>query len=159
MEFPKGLDEIKQVYGDPAAFMRGDGTIHPSWERLTLDFVHLPESLPLGWDWSIKVSRIRVHSKLVHPLSALFKEIHNSGLWDKLHTFDGSYAWRPSRGSQKLSTHCWGIALDLNAKTNGLGEKGDMAPEIIDIFTRHGWVWGGEWRRPDPMHFQACKDY
>lgn len=159
MEFPKGLDEIKKVYGDPAPFLRADGTVHPSWENITLDYVYLPEGLPLGWDRTIKVSRIRVHTKLTHPLSTLLREIHGAGLWDKLHTFDGSYAWRPSRGSQRLSTHCWGIALDLNAGSNGLGEKGDMAPEIIDAFVRHGWTWGGEWSRPDPMHFQAASGY
>jgi hypothetical protein len=159
VDYPTGLAEIKKYYGDPAAYLRVDGGIHPSWERMMLDYVHLPESLPLGWDRTIKVSRIRVHSKLVQPLSTLLKEIHDFALWDKLQTFDGSYAWRPSRGSQKLSTHCWGIALDLNAMTNGLGEKGDMDPAIIEIFKHHGWTWGGEWSRSDPMHFQACTGY
>lgn len=159
MNYPNGLAEIKKIYGDPAAFIRADGFVHPTWERQILDFVHLPESLPLGWDRTVKVTRIRVHTNITHAVSKLFKEIHDAKLWDKLHTFDGSYAWRPSRGSQKLSTHCWGIALDLNAGTNGLGEKGDMDPGIIEVFKRHGWVWGGEWERPDPMHFQACSGY
>jgi hypothetical protein len=159
VKFPTGLDEIKHVYGDPKALLRSDGMIHPSWERVTLDYVYLPEVLPLGWDRTILVSRIRVHKLLTFPLSALLKELHAAGHWDKLKTFDGSYAWRPSRGSQKLSTHCWGIALDFNAETNGLGEQGDMAPEVIEMFVRHGWEWGGEWHRPDPMHFQAAHGY
>ena len=159
MTYPVGLDEIKQQYGDPAAYLRVDGGIHPSWERMLLDYVHLPEGLPLGWDRSIKVTRIRVHSTLVVPLEKIFSEIFNSGLWDRMETFDGSYAWRPSRGSQKLSTHWWGIALDLNAASNGLGEVGDMHPDIVKIFKEFGWTWGGEWGRPDPMHFQAASGY
>lgn len=157
--YPEGLAGIKKFYGDPMPYLRHDGTIHPSWERFTLDYAFLPEALPLGWDWSVKVTRVRVHTMLVAPVEKVLKEIHKAKLWDKMYTFDGSYAWRQSRGAQRLSTHCWGIALDFNAATNGLGEKGDMAPEIVEIFERHGWVWGGRWDRPDPMHFQAARGY
>lgn len=159
IEFPTGLQKIKDFYGDPIPYLRHDGTIHPSWERFTLSFVYLPEPLPLGWERSMVVHRVRVHNRLVPYLTTVFLEIHKAGLWKKLVTFDGAYAWRPSRGSQKLSTHCWGIAIDLNAGTNGLGEAGDMDPGVVEIFKRNGWEWGGEWNRPDPMHFQAAHGY
>jgi hypothetical protein len=158
-DYPNGLQEIKDYYGDPNPYLRHDGTIHPSWERFTLDYVYLPEPLPLGWDRSIVVHRVRVHVKLTAILDAIFNEIMRENLWGKLVTFDGSYAWRPSRGSQKLSTHSWGIALDLNAGTNPLGSEGDMDPRIVDVFENKGWEWGGRWSRPDPMHFQAAHGY
>ena len=47
-----------------------------------------------------------------------------------------------------------GNAVDLNVSTNQLGTEGDMPPRIVEIFERWGFVWGGDWSRPDPMHFE-----
>lgn len=157
--YPHGLEAIRKEYWDPRRFTRSDGTVHVSWEDTILQYLHLPEPLPLGWDKDIQVSRIRVHYKLTHPLSAIFAEIYDAGLWPKLKTYDGAYSWRAKRAGQKLSTHAWGIALDFNAETNQLGTKGDMPEEIVQIFEKHGWEWGGRWEKPDPMHFQACHGY
>ena len=159
MTFPNGFDEIVAEYGNPKLFLRADGTIHPSWEGVALGTCVLPEPLPLGWDEETKVSRIRVHRKLVLPLEAIFKEIHDAGFWSLLKTFDGCYAWRAKRGAKKLSLHCWGAALDFNADTNQLGEDGDMPLEIVNVFVKHGWEWGGKWERKDPMHVQAARGY
>lgn len=155
-----GLDEIVAEYGDPQLYMRGDGTVSPAWDHISLGVAVLPAALPLGWDEKTLVTRMRVHRKLIVPVETVFLEIFKGGMWPLLKTFDGAYAWRPKRGSKKLSAHCWGIALDLNAETNQLGEKGDMPPEIVQVFMKHGWEWGGHWlQRPDPMHFQACRGY
>lgn len=160
MSFPIGLGEIVVEYGDPKLYLRGDGTVSSAWEQIALGVCVLPDSLPLGWDEETKVSRVRVHRKLVVPLGGVMNEIHAKGFWPLLKTFDGGYAWRAKRGAKKLSTHCWGIALDFNADTNQLGEKGDMPPEIVQVFLKHGWEWGGHWfSRPDAMHFQACRGY
>lgn len=160
MSFPLGLDEIVVEYGDPRMYMRSDGTPHHAWESIALGVCVLPAPLALGWDEATKVSRVRVHRKLTTSLGVVFKEIFEKGDWPLLKTFDGGYAWRAKRGAKKLSTHCWGIALDFNADTNQLGEKGDMPPEIVQVFLKHGWEWGGHWlQRPDPMHFQACRGY
>jgi hypothetical protein len=29
-----------------------------------------------------------------------------------------------------------------------------MPPEIVAIFERHGFIWGGKWRHYDTMHFE-----
>jgi len=158
--FPHGLDQIVQEYGNPRLYVREDGTVHHSWEQIALGTAILPEPLSLGWDLETKISRIRIHRKLVGSIGAVFSEIHQKGFWPLIKTFDGCYAWRAKRGQQKLSTHCWGIAIDLNAITNQLGEIGDMPPEIVQIFLKNGWEWGGHWlSRPDPMHFQGCSGY
>ena len=158
MSFPHGLDEIVVEYGDPKLYLRADGTVHHAWESIILGTCVLPAELPLGWDEKTKVSRVRVHRKVVLSLGQVFNDIHSAGLWPLLKTFDGAYAWRAKRGVKKLSTHCWGIALDLNADTNQLGEKGDMPPEIVQAFLKHGWEWGGHWlSRPDSMHFKHAE--
>lgn len=159
MNYPSGLANIVNTYGDPAAYLRSDGTVHPSWERITLDYSRLPESIPLGWLPEIKVSRMRVHRILSTPLEAIFQEIEANGDWKAIVSFDGTYVWRVKRGIQRLSTHSWGIAIDLNAITNQLGTVGDMPKEIYSVFHRHGWEWGGTWSRADPMHFQAAHGY
>jgi D-alanyl-D-alanine carboxypeptidase len=160
MSFPLGLDEIVAEYGDPKLYVRADGTVHHAWEAIALGTCVLPAGITLGWDETTKVSRVRVHRKLITPLGEVMKEIHTKGFWPLLKTFDGCYAWRAKRAGKKLSTHAWGIAIDLNADTNELGQKGDMPPEIVQVFMKHGWEWGGHWlQRPDPMHFQACRGY
>jgi hypothetical protein len=159
MPVPNGLKEILTTYGDYHPFLRSDYTISPSWERATLGTCWLPMPLRLGWDPSKEVQKIRMHRLITLDAAEIFGRIAKAGLWTKLRTFDGCYAWRAKRGVQKLSTHCWGIALDFNAATNQLGEKGDMDPQIVEIFEGAGWEWGGRWDRSDPMHFQAAKGY
>lgn len=155
---PNGLDEIIKVYGDYKPFLRGDYTVSPSWERAILATCWLPIPLKIGWV-AAETYKIRMNKECIDSARTIFCDIAKANLWPKLKTFDGCYAWRQSRTSQKLSTHCWGIAVDLNAATNQLGETGDMDPKIVEIFEGNGWVWGGRWERPDPMHFQACRGY
>jgi hypothetical protein len=156
--FPNGLDEIKKTYGDPTEFRLPDGYVSPMWERM-LGMLRLPAPLPLGWDRSVHVRRMRIHYLLLPSLGRVLDRINLDGNWQLLQTFDGTYTWRASRTSAKLSTHCWGIAIDLNASTNQLGTKGDMPVQIIQAFGEEGWEWGGDWSYPDPMHFQACYGY
>lgn len=158
MKFPSGLDAIKETYGDPSGHRLGDGGISPEWEKM-LGFVQLPAALGLGWDLDVKVTRVRIHYRLVPSLGQTFDRIHADGNWGLLHSFDGTYVWRPKRDGSKLSTHSWAISIDLNASTNQLGTKGDMPGEIIKPFVDEGWEWGGDWLRSDPMHFQACHEY
>jgi len=76
-------------------------------------------------------------------------------------TYGGCFNFRAKRSSSKLSTHSWGIALDLNPETNGMGREGDMAPGIVEVFESFGFTWGGRWSGAgkDPMHFQFCSGY
>lgn len=82
------------------------------------------------------------------------------------------FACRAVRGSDVPSNHSWGTAVDLNAPANpmatakwhsrygnndshGRNLKTQFSPEIVELWTSHGFVWGGHWtRRPDPMHFE-----
>lgn len=79
----------------------------------------------------------------------------------------GGYNCRPVAGTERASPHGWGIAVDigLGAADYWLWTKGArpgapppwrnrIAPEIVEIFERHGFIWGGRWSHFDTMHFE-----
>jgi hypothetical protein len=87
-----------------------------------------------------------------------------------LEALGGTFAWRPIAGTQQLSAHCFGIAIDLNPDLGGYwrwdkGDKGSMRRRfaypaaIISIFERHGFIWGGKWYHFDLMHFEFRPEF
>jgi len=68
---------------------------------------------------------------------------------------DWSYENRNVRGSGLKSNHAFGIAIDINALANPLGTAGDMPEEVVRQWEAEGGEWGGDWDRPDPMHFET----
>ena len=69
---------------------------------------------------------------------------------------DWSYQDRDVRGiAGAKSNHAFGIAIDVNALSNVLGTTGDMPLEVVRQWEIEVGGWGGEWSRPDPMHFES----
>lgn len=68
---------------------------------------------------------------------------------------DWSYENRNVRGESHKSNHAFGIAIDINALANPLGTTGDMPEEVVRQWEAEGGEWGGDWNRPDPMHFET----
>jgi len=78
----------------------------------------------------------------------------------------GSFLWRNIAGTSRLSPHSWGNALDLNPrygsywrdrKTGGVeveAMRNHYPQEIVDLFEKHGFIWGGKWSHYDLMHFE-----
>jgi hypothetical protein len=78
----------------------------------------------------------------------------------------GSFNWRRIAGTDRLSTHSFGIAVDLNSALGGywrwgLRPDGSLAPydnrmpeALVRAFERHGFIWGGKWHHYDGMHFE-----
>jgi hypothetical protein len=81
-------------------------------------------------------------------------------------TVGGSFNWRKIAGTERYSTHSYGIAFDLNSKLGGYWRwsnrpEGDAGPydnklpeDIVRIFERRGFIWGGKWHHFDGMHFE-----
>ncbi len=78
---------------------------------------------------------------------------------------DGAYNWRKIANSNNISVHSFGIALDINVKNSNywLWDKGtnkkykyknQIPLEIVEIFEKHGFIWGGRWYHYDTMHFE-----
>jgi len=58
------------------------------------------------------------------------------------------------------SMHSWGAAIDTNTAYAAYwlwpraAPAGALPAEIIEIFERHGFIWGGKWSHYDTMHFE-----
>ncbi|MCB1512652.1 MAG: M15 family metallopeptidase, partial [Hyphomicrobiaceae bacterium] len=78
----------------------------------------------------------------------------------------GAFNWRTIAGTSRLSTHSFGIAVDINIKNAAYwrwagGKPGNVRwranripMAIVEIFERHGFIWGGQWYHYDTMHFE-----
>ena len=78
----------------------------------------------------------------------------------------GSYHCRPIAGTNRMSAHGYGIAIDI-ATTHAhywrwplpkpaapIVYRNAIPPEIVAIFEKHGFIWGGKWYHHDTMHFE-----
>jgi hypothetical protein len=78
----------------------------------------------------------------------------------------GGFVWRAIAGTNRLSVHSFGAAVDINTaysdywQWDGQPEGGDIPfrnripLEIVEIFERHCFIWGGRWYHYDTMHFE-----
>lgn len=88
----------------------------------------------------------------------------NPRLLKWLQPIGGTWQWRNIARSKSLSTHSWGIALDLNPERTEYWRwarprepivwKNRTPQEIVDAFEAEGFVWGGRWLHYDTMHFE-----
>jgi hypothetical protein len=76
----------------------------------------------------------------------------------------GILSCRPVADTGKMSMHGYGAAIDLNLnfsdywlwqkKIDPIPYRNRMPQDIVDIFERHGFIWGGKWYHYDTMHFE-----
>lgn len=78
----------------------------------------------------------------------------------------GTYNCRSIAGTNRPSAHGQGIAIDIALKRtdywrwekpgpDGLYPYKNRIPmEIVRIFEKHGFIWGGRWYHYDTMHFE-----
>lgn len=76
----------------------------------------------------------------------------------------GTYNYRIIAGTNRLSSHAYGIGIDLNNRktdywrwtTREDGQKRlDTYPqEIVGLFEKYGFIWGGKWGNFDFMHYE-----
>jgi hypothetical protein len=159
---PNGLDQILATFGDINTYIRDDGTIKPQWETDFLVRATLPFPIAYSGNPAQMVTRIYCHRRLREIFPSVFAEIQKQGLAAEIRRYGGCYNFRSKRTSGKFSTHCWGIAVDLDPQSNLQGGgSGSMHPGVVQIFRQSGFKWGGDWtgKGKDPMHFQYCTGY
>jgi len=157
---PTGYEDLVHEFGDIRPFIFEDGSIDSfQWETIIIDICPLPFPMKLAWNEQIEVTRFRCHHRMVEIFEDVFDRIFAANLESECQFFGGCYMFRCQKGSYRISTHAWGIAVDLNPKQNPLGTKGLIHPGIVEKFKEVGFEWGGDWKRKDPMHFQYCSKY
>lgn len=77
---------------------------------------------------------------------------------------DGIAAGEPTECFNPVASHAYAAAIDLNLeyssywlwqkKKGAIEYRNRMPYEIVEIFERHGFVWGGKWYHDDTMHFE-----
>jgi hypothetical protein len=145
---PRSYTEVKSIFGDP---------LTAGWSSANLAFCEVAPTLKAFPVKKGTTARgFYCHKLLVSVFQKAFEEIVLSGLTDEIKTFDGCFNVRKIRGSSStMSLHSWAIAIDLNYKGNELGnDNPEMNSEVIAIFAKHGFYWGGNFKRRDGMHFE-----
>lgn len=137
------------------------GRIHlapPAWpdECKWMRMFRIPDDIAVLWINSATgdpTRRIYCNKDVHEPLNEALNNLRRRGLLHELDTFDGCFNIRRVRGSDLVSTHAYGLAIDLNAKENPLGGHVSLSPEFVKCWTDAGWDWGGRFKRRDGMHF------
>lgn len=144
----------KVMLGEPWYRVDPDGSIamHPTWIG-----TYLTDGRVL-LDPVIQV-RAQCHRQVVGDLSAALAEVAAAGLAAAIevanaNAYGGCFVPRYSRSSGYLSRHTYGMAFDTNTVSNCLGCRPVMHCDVVRIFRKHGFAWGGNFRRPDGMHFE-----
>jgi len=114
----------------------------------------VPSELEIG----VIPKRVYCNRDLVIPLKFAFTNLIERGFVKELKTWDGCFNIRPTRGATTASLHSWGLAIDLNAAWNQLGQPPTLSEGFVKCFKDAGFDWGGDFSREDGMHFQL-KDF
>jgi hypothetical protein len=140
--------ELLAIYGQP-------WINQSAWAAANLSYAKVPATFRNA----IPNLRIYCHRYIVPVVEETFAKLDHERLSATIKTFDGCWNVRPVRGYENAkppiySIHSWALALDLNEATNELGTKGSQDSGMLLVFKELGWVWGGDFPRQDPMHFQ-----
>jgi len=148
---PRGRAELVARYGDIQ--VAGGRVTTPGWEDANMAVAFAP--------WMPK-GRLYVNAQVKAVLLDAFEACIALGDGYRIVSL-ACFAPRPKRVNGDLSTHSWGIAVDLNPDANPLSMDGVLRYDIpaawIAEFERRGWVWGGRWQKPDAMHLQFAVGY
>lgn len=80
----------------------------------------------------------------------------------------GTFNWRKVRSGNGLSPHSYGIAIDIAisnsdywkwkypraSEMDRIDYSNRIPLELVRVFEKHGFIWGGRWYHYDTMHFE-----
>lgn len=135
-----------KMYGDSAAAVRK--TLAPvRW---------------LGGE-TVRVTTVnRVHERL----QAISDEVARLPSAPTVAKTAGTFNWRAIRGTKRRSMHSYAVAIDVGVASSDFwgwvkpGPDGRLAwrnrisMDVVEVFERHGFIWGGKWYHFDTMHFE-----
>ncbi len=121
--------------------------------------------MPSRGKTKVKVTRVNGVADKLREVSAELERLPRK--FDVyLKPIAGTYACRVIAGTERLSTHGHGIAIDIAlkhahywrwSKPDASGRyawRNEIPPDIVRIFEKYGFIWGGRWYHYDTMHFE-----
>jgi hypothetical protein len=120
--------------------------------------------LPTTWGHTVSITSV---NGIDRRLAAISRELDTLPAEDKKYLYPpgGTYTCRPVADTGQTSMHGWGAAIDINPAYSdywlwrrtaaGMPAYANrIPPEIVAVFERHGFIWGGRWAHFDTMHFE-----
>ncbi len=167
--YPKGeLNTIPVPYKDPGRITNED-----FFKKMYGSTKEEVESKLVEIDWCPKLSGEKIKVTSVNGISEKFKMIsaeldRHPELKPYVSNIGGTYKWRVVKGTNRLSLHSYGIAIDINVAQSNywqwdceckdekrkLNYTNRIPQLIVDIFEKYGFIWGGKWYHYDTMHFE-----
>ncbi len=150
-----GYPQIKSKFGEFAYGGSGSSAAQePGWAAAHLTRV----TLPLG-------IRATCNNVVIPALQGALNEVAATGLAAAIdvgntNTYGGCYGGLgevSALGSTTggfLSKHSWGVAIDMNTVQNPEGRPPTMNCDVVRIFRKWGFAWGGNFLQGDGMHFE-----
>ena len=119
-------------------------------------------------DWLGKKIQFTKVNDAAEQLKKVAEELLNLPQFKKYLTNATTFYWRKVRGSNRQSAHSYGIAIDINvaysnywlwanpkrSETDKIKYQNRIPLEIVKIFEKYGFIWGGRWYHYDTMHFE-----
>lgn len=113
--------------------------------------------------------RFNSSNKAAESFKAAMNELiplakNNSTIRNCLFPCSGTYNYRIIAGTNQLSPHSYGIAIDMAvnkkdywrwaSKADGDKRLSSYPSEISEVFEKNNFIWGGKWSHFDIMHFE-----
>ena len=116
---------------------------------------------PHNGPWLLVTTRFGVDKKL----EAVIAELEKLGGEYRQYLLPpgGTFNYRRIAGTARLSPHSYGIAVDIAVAPSHYWQweaqgaalyKNSIPYAIVEIFEKHGFIWGGKWYHFDTMHFE-----
>lgn len=150
-----GLAETKTLLGE-FAYRPTTGVglqIDPAWAGANLNYHQNFRLIGLNNNCNKKVA---------DAIQGALTEISKAGLAKYIDVaestrYGGCYAGRLNRLAGTfgfVSRHTWGMAMDINTNTNQQWGTPHMNCDVVRIFRKWGFSWGGNYWPSDGMHFE-----
>ncbi|MEO8666595.1 MAG: M15 family metallopeptidase [Ignavibacteria bacterium] len=109
---------------------------------------------------TIKFSSVNGAAEQLEKVAEELKQLPSE--FDKyLRNIGGTFVWRNIAGTNRLSNHSFATAIDINTKysdywqwSKSMEYRNRIPMEIVNIFEKYGFIWGGKWYHYDTMHFE-----
>jgi hypothetical protein len=149
-------------YRDEAFFKKIYGNTKQEVERKLVEIVWCPKLV----NQKIKVTTVNGIDKKLQKIS---EELDDLPKFKKYITnIGGTFNWRNIAETNRLSMHSFGMTVDINVNYSNYWQwdcncqnentivtyRNKIPLEIVKVFEKYGFIWGGNWLHYDTMHFE-----